>query len=155
VKYTTGKRKKVGRVYTELFFWGGRSFKRVPAAIQKDRCDNIQRREFLSSTVTRRKKGKKGKIKKNNADTTWDWKMFEGSLSNGNELKSSKRTHGERRGKRKNEIKELVMYNTLCVRTRRGLQVLHSQTATKLTDFSGRFCVLETSFRKKGPFFCC
>jgi hypothetical protein len=25
------------------------------AAIQKDRCDNIQRREFLSSTVTRRK----------------------------------------------------------------------------------------------------
>lgn len=55
----SGKKNQKG---TELFFWGGRSFKRDPAAIQKDRCDNIQRKEFLSSTVTsEEKKDKKRK----------------------------------------------------------------------------------------------
>ena len=39
--------------------------------------------------------------------------MFEGSLSNGNELKSSKRTHRKKeKKKKKNENK--IMYNTVC-----------------------------------------
>jgi hypothetical protein len=69
--------------------------------------------------------------------------MFEGSLSNGNELKSSKRTHRKKEKKEKKKKMKIKLCTTLCVRTKTPDRYYYTNCccATTNREFLRLLCV--------------
>ena len=76
--------------------------------------------------------------------------MFEGSLSNGNELKSSKRTHRKKEKKEKKKKKmKIKLCTTLCVRTKTPDRYYYTNCccATTNREFLRLLCVCGDTIR--------
>ena len=68
--------------------------------------------------------------------------MFEGSLSNGNELKSSKRTHRKKEKKEKKKKKmKIKLCTTLCVQKHLIDIIIQTAAALLLTESFSGCCV--------------